>query len=42
VVSFVNHVTVIPEGLPSDEAASILCAVSRPIPTRPPILVYSI
>ncbi|KAK7443536.1 alcohol dehydrogenase [Stygiomarasmius scandens] len=26
VVSFVNHVTPIPEGLPSDEAASILCA----------------
>ncbi|KAK7062539.1 alcohol dehydrogenase [Paramarasmius palmivorus] len=26
VVSFVNHVTPIPESLPSDEAASILCA----------------
>jgi propanol-preferring alcohol dehydrogenase len=25
-VSFVNHVTPIPEGLPSDEAASVLCA----------------
>lgn len=26
VVSFVNHVTPIPDGLPSDEAASVLCA----------------
>ncbi|THV02641.1 GroES-like protein [Dendrothele bispora CBS 962.96] len=26
VVSYVNHVTPIPEGIPSDEAASILCA----------------
>ena len=27
-VSFVNHVTPIPEGIDSDAAASILCAVS--------------
>ncbi|KAF5361384.1 hypothetical protein D9758_006197 [Tetrapyrgos nigripes] len=26
VVSYVNHVTLIPEGIPSDEAASVLCA----------------
>lgn len=29
VVSFVNHVTPIPDNIPSDEAASVLCAVSK-------------